>query len=136
MIEKVQKLGSNGAGPMALLSVFCASAMVAQDLIALPSGLGVQVQDVIFEEDPAVSRFRFVAPDLGKAGSDYADVREDFFWLCDRMILPTLSDAQRTGEIVVSIADRPVVFGQITPEATQYFEMFRVANGTCIWEDF
>ncbi|MDH5531341.1 MAG: DUF6497 family protein, partial [Paracoccaceae bacterium] len=33
-------------------------------------------------------------------------------------------------------SDRVVPFGESDPEATQYFEAFSIADGTCIWEAF
>jgi hypothetical protein len=39
-------------------------------------------------------------------------------------------------QIIISLEDRPVPFGEADPEAVQYFEAFRVENGACIWEVF
>ena len=36
--------------------------------------------------------------------------------------------------IVISLADRVTEFGVSDPEATQFFEAFRLSNDTCIWE--
>ena len=136
MVRKVIAKTRNGAVFAAALSVFCISPVIAQDLIALPSGLDVRVHEVIFEENPDIARFRFVAPGLGAEGKGYAEVQGDFPWLCQEMILPALTETQKAGDIVISLSDREIVFGQITPDATQYFELFRIADGACISEDF
>ena len=136
MVGKVTQMGLFTAVLAAAGLLLSNGPAAAQDLIALPSGLEVSVQEVIFEESPAVSRFRFVAPDLGGEGRGYEEVRGDFPWLCEEMILPALSEAQKAGDIVISLADREVVFGQITPEATQFFEVFSLQDGACVWEEF
>ena len=39
-------------------------------------------------------------------------------------------------QIVISLSDRAVPFGEADPEATQFFEAYRVEGGACIWEMF
>lgn len=110
-----------------------------QQPIPLPSGQSVTFVDVIVEADPPVARFRFLAPDIDPAGRGltYEEVREDFPVLCADYALPAvLQSGLQVPEVVISLADRPVVFGELTPEATQFFEPFSVADGTCIWEQF
>ena len=124
------------SGAIALpISVFCMSGVAAQEAIQLPSGLEVTLQEVRFEEQ--MGRFRFIAPAIGPEGVSYMEVREDFPWLCAEMVVPVLTQTDRSvPEVVISLADREVTFGEITPGATQYFEVFSVSDGTCIWEEF
>ena len=37
-------------------------------------------------------------------------------------------------QIVISLMDRLVDFGATNPDATQFFEAYRIEDGTCIWE--
>ena len=57
--------------------------------------------------------------------------------LCADFALPYLRDNNtQVTRIVISMADRELEFGATDPEATQFFDMFRPENGSCIWEDF
>jgi hypothetical protein len=38
--------------------------------------------------------------------------------------------------IVISLADQETEFGATNPDATQFFDLFKVKNKTCIWEAF
>ena len=136
LVRKVIARAGYGVALALLTPVFRVEPVQAQELIALPSGLDVRVQEVIFEENPDVARFRFVAPELGTDGRGYEEVHGDFPWLCQEMILPTLTETQKAGDVVISIADREVTFGEFTPEATQYFELFHVVDDICMSESF
>lgn len=117
------------------LMFLSAATATAQDLI-LPSGQTVTLADIIFEEDGALARFRFLAPRIG-ADLTFPDVAGDFPWLCEQAILPALAVAEAVPErVVISMADRPVEFGEITPDAIQFFEAFSLSGGVCIWEEF
>ncbi len=112
-----------------------AATAAAQDL-TLPSGQTVTLAEVIFEEDGALARFRFLAPRIG-ADLTFPDVAGDFPWLCEQAIVPALAVAEAAAErVVISMADRPVEFGEITPDATQFFEAFSLSDGVCIWDEF
>ena len=112
------------------------------DVLAVPSGQPVTLQDVIRSEDGplgAALRFRFVAPQIARAGGsvDFETASADMVDLCQRFALPKVSelgDAPR--QIIISLAAAEVPFGEAAPEVTQFFESFRVENGTCIWEMF
>lgn len=63
----------------------------------------------------------------------------DLQWLCETVALPDLpppGDADRPASIVISVADRPVAFGEIAMDVVQQFEGFSPADDgkTCIWE--
>lgn len=64
-------------------------------------------------------------------------VHADIVWLCENWVLPRLAaPAPLPAQIVISLSDRPVVFGAIDPEAVQLFEAFSPSEDrkTCIWE--
>ena len=39
-------------------------------------------------------------------------------------------------QVIISLSDRPVPFGEVEPDVTQFFEAYRIENGACIWEMF
>lgn len=105
----------------------------------LPSGQSVDLQDVIIEEvsGRSIVRFRFLAPAIARDGGTvrFAQAERDMELLCKTVALPYLSDYDIPAQsVVISLADREVEFGVANPEATQFFEAYRVENGTCIWE--
>ncbi len=107
------------------------------DQLTVPSAQPVYLHEVLADEAPGDLwlRFRFVAPDL-PAGAQAA-AGADMAHLCASVALPYLTDhALHPARIAISLADRAVPFGEIAPEATQYFELFSSANATCIWEAF
>lgn len=67
------------------------------------------------------------------------DAHADLLWLCETVALPDLppvGDAARPAMIVISVADRPVAFGEIAMDVAQQFEGFSPSDDgrTCIWE--
>ncbi len=118
-------------------SVQLAVAQAAQ--VVVPSGQSVSFQDVIVEEDSATVRFRFIAPAIGQDEGDltYEDVVADFPWLCENVAIPTLDVVGlEVSAIVISMADAAADFGQANPNVTQFFEPFRLEDGSCIVEQF
>lgn len=111
-------------------------------LIAVPSGQPVTLMDVIWnEQGPAglTFRFRFLAPLIAREGGTigYELAAEDMMHLCQTYALPRVPNTgPQPAQIVVSLSDRPVPFGQTAPEATQFFEAYSLENGICIWEMF
>jgi len=117
---------------------------LAQDAVpvATPSGVVPRLQEWLLDTQPngdVFARFRFVAPEIERAAGRFsqADLEGDFQVLCQEFALFNVA-AQPTevDRIVISLADRAVEFGYADPDATQYFEAFRVENATCIWEFF
>lgn len=103
--------------------------------LTLPSGGEVRLQEVRFGDD-GIARFRFVAPWLD-ADADYAAVAGDVAWLCDTVGLDWVAEQGAAPEqIVISLADRALPFGEAAPEARQMFEAFRVEGGACVPEPF
>ncbi len=64
-------------------------------------------------------------------------VHDDIVWLCEHWVLPRLPAGEAPpGQIIISLADRPTVFGAFDLEAVQLFEAFSVApdGKRCVWE--
>jgi Family of unknown function (DUF6497) len=107
--------------------------------IVVPSGQVVTLQEVVWNApgvDGLTLRFRFVAPGIAPGGGvDFAAASADMLALCQTYALPRMADfGPQVQQIVISLADRVVTFGATEPDATQFFEAYRVEDGTCIWE--
>lgn len=112
----------------------------AQETLVLPSGVGAEAYDVIWDEDLSAIRMRFVVPRLAEPGSIYAGdalrVFEDMLWLCETRIgsvLPERAQLQDEGwtSVVISLMDRPIEFGARHPEVFQVFEWFTLTMDGC-----
>ncbi|MHC0053866.1 DUF6497 family protein [Actibacterium sp. D379-3] len=130
-------------GALICLAAVAAAPLLAGDAaIAVPSGQPVTFLDMIWgEPGPAglTARFRFVAPRIGHGDSQvsFAEAEPDMLFLCTHYALPRLSNlGPEVSQVIITLADRPVDFGQSAPEATQYFEAYRPENNACIWEGF
>jgi Family of unknown function (DUF6497) len=115
----------------------------AQDtaFVDVPSGQPVTLIDVVLDEPgPAgnTMRFRFLAPEIAPDASIAFDIAViDMAALCDSYALPRANEATPVpDQIVISLADRIVPFGQTDPDATQYFEAYRIVDGACVWDMF
>ncbi len=114
----------------------------AAEPIVVPSGQEVILQEVIWNvagPEGLTSRFRFIAPAIAKEGGtvDFDTASADMQHLCEAFALPRLSSIGPLPEqIIISFADREVPFGQPAPEATQFFEAYRIDGDACIWEAF
>ncbi|WP_276308485.1 DUF6497 family protein [Oceaniglobus ichthyenteri] len=109
----------------------------AGDVIVVPSAAAVILFDVITDVpgQGVTYRFRFLAEHIG-TDTDFAAIGEDMLFLCESYILPRLAAVgPMPDQIVITLLDRPVIFGEMTPEATQFFEAFRPDHDTCIWEN-
>lgn len=109
--------------------------------VRVPSGQTVTLQDVVWNvpgTDGLATRFRFVAPGIAPGGGvDFDAAAADMQHLCDDFALPRVKDnAPPPAQIVISLADRPIPFGEAAPDATQFFESYRIENGSCQWEMF
>lgn len=125
---------------------FCALLLLAAPLHAVeplevPSGHPITLTEVLQDEAPGALwlRFRFLAPDIARDGgriSVDAAVR-DMQHLCDQIAVSYVADAALDpARIVISLSDRFVPFGQQDPAATQFFELYSLQDGRCIWEEF
>ena len=118
--------------------VMLASAAQAQDV---PSGQVVALHEVLIDEVNTQSwlRFRFVAPQIARTDGDitYAQAAPDMEHLCQSTALPYMIEYDLSADmIIISLSDQITEFGATNPEATQFFDAFRVENETCIWEAF
>ncbi|GGW36096.1 hypothetical protein GCM10011452_25680 [Gemmobacter lanyuensis] len=110
--------------------------------IAVPSGQAVTLQDVIWNAagpNGLTLRFRFLAPQIAREAGDvdFETASADMLALCQSFALPRLAElGPQPQQIIISLADRVVPFGETSPDATQYFEAYSIENGTCIWEMF
>jgi hypothetical protein len=109
--------------------------------VDVPSGQPVTLIDTVLNEPgPAgvTIRYRFLAPEIAPGASiSFETAVIDIAALCDSYALPRLTDTDPApDQIIISLSDRVVPFGQTDPEATQYFEAYRIENGTCVWELF
>lgn len=108
--------------------------------IEVPSGQDVTLLDVIWNEMGPVGltmRFRFVAPGIARDGGkvDFETAVADMQALCEGFALPRLAGlGPKPAQIVISLADRAVPFGESAPDATQFFEAFSIDGTTCTWE--
>lgn len=99
-----------------------------------PDSLGTVVGDAA---TGGLARFRLSVPDLSADGAGYETVAGDFLWLCENLALPALAaNDWKPVEVVVALSDREVEFGGTDPEAVQFFEGFRIADGACVPQAF
>ena len=110
-------------------------------LVDVPSGQPVTLIDTVLNEPgPAgnTMRFRFLAPEIAPDASITFDTAViDIAALCESYALPRAAEATPVpDQVIISLADRVVPFGQTDPEATQYFEAYRIEDGACVWEMF
>jgi hypothetical protein len=120
-----------------------AGAIVLPDVppIAVPSGQEVRWIDSITDTggpEGLTLRFRFLAPQIGGPDPIGPEVAlEDMAALCESFALqhlPTLGP--QPAQVVISLSDRVVLFGEADDAAVQYFEAYSVADGVCNWEMF
>lgn len=115
---------------------------LAGDTIALPSGQKVtliQALSNIPGNDGLAMRYRFLAPQIARKGGtiDADTAGTDMDWLCTTYALTRLpTNGPQPVEIIISMSDRDVPFGEDHPEATQFFNSYAIADGTCQWEMF
>jgi Family of unknown function (DUF6497) len=117
------------------------AAVEGQTLVPVPSGQAVYLQETVNDApgtEGLVYRFRFVAPAIATTGGiSFETAVADMAALCTDYALPRLaSSGPKPAQIIISMADKPVPFGEPSPETVQYFEAFSVKNGTCIWSAF
>ena len=110
--------------------------------VDVPSGQEVSFLDVVLDAPGPIgltARFRFVAPAIAKNGGtvDFETASADMVHLCQNFALPRISDiGPQPSQIVISLSDRPVPFGEAAPDATQFFEAYTIRDNACIWEAF
>jgi len=111
-------------------------------VLALPSCQTVTLIETISNAPGpmgAVARFRFLAPEIAAEGGTvgFDTAAEDMLWLCQNYALARVAEfGPVPSQIIISLEDRPVPFGEADPDATQFFEAYSIENGACIWEVF
>ncbi|MFD3190582.1 DUF6497 family protein [Sedimentitalea sp. HM32M-2] len=126
---------------MGLAAGFAVMSATSGWAITVPSGQPVELNEVLVDDRPGEVwiRFRFVAPQIARqSGSvDYGQAAADMDHLCRNLVLPYLAEyALSPSRVVISLSDRDVPFGLAAPEATQFFEAYRLEDADCIWEEF
>ena len=110
--------------------------------VAVPSGQAVTFLDVVLNApgpEGMATRFRFVAPAIAKEGGsvDFEAAAADMAHLCQNFALPKLAELGPTpAQVIISLSDSDVPFGEAAPDATQFFEAYTIEGNTCIWEAF
>jgi hypothetical protein len=110
--------------------------------IILPSGQQVTLQDVVWNApgpEGLTTRFRFIAPAIAAEGGtvDFETAAADMQWLCQNYALPRVaSPGPQPSQIVISLSDIAVPFGEANPDATQFFEAYTIEDGVCVWSVF
>tara|TARA_R110000787_G_scaffold162600_1_gene276011 strand:- start:30 stop:407 length:378 start_codon:yes stop_codon:yes gene_type:complete len=123
---------------MKLALAFILAATTAQ-AVDVPSGQPVELQEVLVDQVSGETwlRFRFIAPQIARdtGAIDSVQAGPDMAFLCDTVAAPYIAQYELTGDvIVISMSDRRAEFGAADPDMTQFFELFRLNNNTCIWE--
>ncbi len=111
----------------------------SQILFPVPSGQPVEFVEVLLDNNPGELwvRFRFIAPKIGsttgRIGYDVASA--DMEHLCQTLAIPYVAQHElNPARVVISLSDRPVEFGHSEPDATQFFEAYRLEQSNCVWE--
>jgi hypothetical protein len=109
--------------------------------VDVPSGQPVTLIDTVLNEPGpagATIRYRFLAPEIAPGASISFDTAViDIAALGDSYALPRIAGTDpQPDQIIISLSDRSIPFGQADPDATQYFEAYRIEDGACVWELF
>ena len=110
--------------------------------VEVPSGQPVEFLDLVQDAEGTFDttwRFRFVAPQIAReAGTVSLETAlADIDALCSGFVLTWLGETGAApDQVIISLSDRAVEFGAAAPEATQYFEAYRIEDNSCIWERF
>ena len=113
----------------------------SQTDLAVPSGQVVTLRDILIDATTGAPwlRLRFLAPAIARDGGTVGPgaAAEDMAHLCREIAAPYAEAQGLTPDrIVISLTDRDLAFGETNPDATQFFDLFRLEDGLCIWEEF
>ncbi len=123
-----------------MFSALCSPGLAQSDApLPVPSGQPVHLDDVLLDNNPGELwvRFRFIAPRIGgTVGRITYDVAsKDMEHLCQILAVPYVAKHElQPARVVISLSDRPLEFGDVAPDATQFFEAYRLEQSRCIWE--
>lgn len=114
---------------------------MAQNDHMVPSGQVVTLREILIDEATGAPwlRFRFLAPAIARAGGTVSPdaAAQDMDHLCREIAAPYAETQGLMPErVVISLSDRDLAFGETNPDATQFFDVFRLEDGLCIWEEF
>lgn len=121
-----------------IASVLLGSQVSAQGegLLPLPSGRAVHLQEILSNQlgnDGLTSHFRFIAEGM----DPQEDWSEDMLYLCETYALSMVAgQVPQPRQIVISLADQTLPFGEAAPDAVQLFEAYYPDENHCIWEMF
>jgi hypothetical protein len=110
------------------------------EVIEVPSGQTVTLLDVITNvpgPEGLATRFRFLAPAIARAGGtvDAETAAADMDFLCQSYALDKIADmGPQPAQIIISMSDIDVPFSEARPDATQYFNSYSIADGSCVWD--
>ncbi|RLK11154.1 DUF6497 family protein [Ruegeria conchae] len=126
-------------GSALALAMSMTSSVQASNLLPVPSGQPVELSNVLLDTNPGELwvRFRFIAPNIGATvGRITYDVAViDMEHLCQTLAVPYVAQHDLDpARVVISFSDRPLEFGTSEPDATQFFEAYRLEQSQCIWE--
>lgn len=114
----------------------------AAEVLRLPSGQEVTLAETITSvpgDFGLALRLRFLAPAIAREGGtvDADTANADMDWLCQNVALDLVpATGPKPSEIIISMSDREVPFGQTDPEATQFFNAYSIDGTNCLWEPF
>ena len=126
-------------GLVGACALLASSAAASDDPLSVPSGQPVRFMEMLWDRPGGglIYRFRFVAPEIGRAGRAYEDVEIDMHHLCETFALSRLAETgPQPNQIVISFSQEETEFGVANENIIQFFEAYRVENGACILELF
>lgn len=108
--------------------------------VPVPSGLAVTFLDVVLNApgpEGLAARFRFVAPQIKGGAVEFEVASADMAHLCQNFALQRVAKfGPVPSQIIISLSDSAVPFGEAAPDVTQFFEAYRIEDERCIWEAF
>ncbi len=111
-----------------------------EEAIVVPSGQVVTLLDVITDvsgPQGLTVRFRFLAPAIAREGGsiDAETAAVDMDHLCQNFALGRVaSTGPQPAQIIISMSDTDLPFGETRPDATQLFNSYSITDGTCVWD--
>lgn len=104
-------------------------------LVATAASAAPDLREIETRFEGNVAHLRLVAE--GRQGAlSFEEVAPLFDGLCANFAARLTAERQSPAEIVVTIADRELPFGEAAPEAIQFFELYDFEDGACIWRAF
>ena len=111
-----------------------------EEVITVPSGQAVTLLDVITNvpgPEGLATRFRFLAPAIARDGGAVAAqaAAADMDFLCQSYALARIADmGPQPAQVIISMSDIDVPFGEARPDATQFFNAYSIEDGICVWD--